>query len=125
MKLGIVGSRDYHNVENIRRYLLLHLDEKDVVVSGAARGVDSFAEDVARSMGREVISIPADWDKLGKSAGYIRNKEIVFRSDKVVAFWDGKSRGTAHSIGLALQQGKLLAIFPDVVLYFRKEVVHP
>lgn len=125
MYLAIVGSRDYHNLENIRRYLLLHLGEEDRLISGGARGVDSFAAEVAVSMGRETVIYPADWENNGKSAGFIRNKLIVSFANKVVAFWDGKSRGTAHSIGLALQAGKLLAIFPDVELFFRKEIKHP
>ncbi len=43
----------------------------------------------------------AEWDKYGKSAGYIRNRLIVQESDMIVAFWDGKSKGTKHSIDQA------------------------
>ena len=44
---------------------------------------------------------PADWDKYGKAAGYKRNGEMARNADALIAFWDGKSRGTKHMIDLA------------------------
>ena len=41
-----------------------------------------------------------DWDKYGKSAGYIRNTEMAEAGDILVAFWDGKSKGTEHMINI-------------------------
>ena len=52
-------------------------------------------------MGLTAVIFPAEWKKYGKRAGYIRNHDIIKNSDHVVAFWDGKSRGTLHSIELA------------------------
>ena len=49
---------------------------------------------------------PADWLNLGKRAGYVRNTDIVKNSDMIIAFWDGKSKGTKHTIGLAQKMGK-------------------
>jgi hypothetical protein len=64
----------------------------------------------------EVNEIPivvheAEWDKYGKSAGYIRNKTIWDDSDMGIAFWDGVSKGTKHSFDLAKKQNKKLLIF--------------
>ena len=49
---------------------------------------------------------PADWLNLGKRAGYVRNTDIVKNSDMIIAFWDGNSKGTKHTIGLAQKMGK-------------------
>jgi hypothetical protein len=48
---------------------------------------------------------PAEWDKYGKSAGYIRNREMAMNSDTAVCFWDGKSKGTKHMIDLSNKNG--------------------
>jgi hypothetical protein len=81
------------------------------VVSGGARGVDSWAVDFARARGLHFEEYPADWDRYGKSAGYHRNRDLVDKADFVVAFWDGVSRGTFHTIQLALQAEKLYWVF--------------
>ncbi len=47
----------------------------------------------------------ADWDRLGRKAGPIRNAQIVFNADRVVAFWDGKSRGTLNTVVQADRAG--------------------
>lgn len=102
--IGIVGSRDFPDLGLVVEYV--HSLPKDtVVVSGNAKGVDKTAETVAMDLGMEVISLPADWKQHGKSAGYKRNGEIVARSHKIVAFWDGKSKGTKHTIDIAYERG--------------------
>jgi hypothetical protein len=56
----------------------------------------------------------ADWDGLGKRAGFIRNEEVVSYCDVLVAFWDGVSRGTAHAIARARYAGKRVIVHgPD------------
>lgn len=109
MNVAIVGSRDYSNLEAVRAYVQ-SLPKDTVIVSGGARGVDSVAEQEARKCGLKVLIFPAEWEKYGKSAGYRRNVDIVTAADQVVAFWDGESRGTQHSINLARAQGKPLEI---------------
>jgi hypothetical protein len=49
----------------------------------------------------KIIEFPADWEKFGKKAGYIRNEEMAKYSDSCIVFWDGKSKGTKHMIELA------------------------
>lgn len=51
-----------------------------------------------------------DWARYGRAAGAIRNKQIVDACDKLIAFWDGKSKGTKISIDMAEKQGKLLKV---------------
>ena len=45
-----------------------------------------------------------------KGAGVIRNRQIVDHCDQVIAFWDGKSRGTKSSIDYAKKLGKPVLI---------------
>lgn len=53
---------------------------------------------------------PADWNKHGKAAGPILNAEMAEVADALIAFWDGKSRGTANMIQLAKDKGLKVAI---------------
>jgi len=101
-RIAIVGSRDFKELHRVRRYIW-DLSKLATIVSGGARGVDQAAEDAAKQTGHQFVVYRADWDKHGKSAGMIRNAEIVANCDKLVAFWDGKSRGTKNSIERALQ----------------------
>ncbi len=114
--VAIIGSRAYSNLEYVRLYVR-GLSKDTTVVSGGARGVDKVAESEARKCGLNVISIPAEWDKYGKSAGFRRNHDIIAQADRVVAFWDGTSKGAKHFIDIAQKQGKPVIIFElDVYL---------
>lgn len=109
MKVAIIGSRGYVKLHQVRAFVM-GLPEGCIVLSGGARGVDQTAEQTARARGLDVISIPAQWDKFGKAAGVRRNQEIVAIAHTIIAFWDGISPGTAHSIQIARQQGKTVNI---------------
>lgn len=54
--------------------------------------------------------MPADWNKYGKSAGYKRNEQMAIYADACLAFWDGKSKGTKHMIGLAKRHNLRLKV---------------
>lgn len=109
MRYAIVGSRDYHDLEEVREFVR-GLPSDAVIVTGGARGVDKTAEDEARKCNLELVVHRAEWEKYGKSAGPIRNRRVVEDCDKLVAFWDGSSPGTGHVIGLASKAGKLLRV---------------
>lgn len=104
MKVIIAGGRDFKDFE-----LLVHsiwdLDLVTEVVSGKARGADSLGEQWAKENNIPISAHPADWDTHGKSAGYIRNSEMADYADALLAFWDGKSKGTKHMIDLATKKG--------------------
>lgn len=101
MKVVMVGSRNWSDASVIKDYIL-SLPKDTVVISGGAKGVDSYAEQYAKEAGLRCEIYPADWDTYGKSAGMLRNTEMIIKADKVVAFWDGESRGTKDSINKAL-----------------------
>jgi predicted Rossmann fold nucleotide-binding protein DprA/Smf involved in DNA uptake len=111
VKVAIVGSRDYPDIDQVEMYVADRLRPGDVVVSGGARGVDLAAEVAASTCGLDVVVHMPEWDKYGKSAGFRRNRIIVEDADRVVAFWDGKSKGTKHSIDLAHKLGKPVEVF--------------
>ena len=94
MKVGIVGSRSL-TVENMEDYLPKECIE---IISGGAKGVDSCAAEYARTHNIRLTEILPEYKKYGKAAPIVRNKEIVEKSDLIIAFWDGKSAGTKSVI---------------------------
>jgi hypothetical protein len=110
LKIAIVGSRGYPNLDEVHNYVVNNFEHGDVLVSGGARGVDAAAERTAQELHLETLIFLPDWNTYGKSAGFIRNQDIIKNADRVVAFWDGKSRGTQHSMNLAKQYNKPLEV---------------
>lgn len=102
--LGVIGSRAFNDYNLCKKALdkvikkLSNKHEKIVFVSGGALGADTLAKKYAKDNSIKIIEFIPDWDKYGKAAGFIRNKDIVNKSDLLIAFWDGKSRGTLNSI---------------------------
>jgi hypothetical protein len=80
------------------------------VVSGTARGADRTGEQWASENNVPVKRFPADWDKHGKRAGYLRNADMAEYAEALVAFWDGQSRGTKHMIDLAEKAGLRVSV---------------
>lgn len=73
---------------------------------GAARGADRIAARYAESLGYEVENYPADWKKHGRRAGVIRNLTMLdLGPELVIAFWNGRSRGTKNTIDEAKKRG--------------------
>ena len=104
-KVAVVGSREYPKQAVVERFVYL-MPKHWTLVSGGARGVDKWAETTAKHWNRPTKIYNAQWNKYGPKAGFIRNNDIVRGCDIVVAFWDGKSKGTRHTIQLADYLGK-------------------
>jgi len=109
-RVAIVGSRDWPEPDAIRDYVY-SLAMDDTVISGGAKGVDEWAELAAMERGLAFIKFPALWEKFGRAAGFIRNKDIVVASDRVVAFQHNKSKGTALTIQIAKDLNKPIQVF--------------
>lgn len=71
------------------------------IVCGEARGADLLGKRYAQEHQIPVNSYPADWNGLGKSAGYIRNEKMAANAEALIAFWNGSSVGTKHMIDTA------------------------
>lgn len=112
MKLLVCGSREFTDFELLTRKLDEYLSSADLskleIVSGAARGADTLAEQYAHLRGIKFTSFPADWNRYGRSAGFIRNDEMAEYCkgpmNACVAFWDGDSSGTQHMMKTALRK---------------------
>lgn len=119
----IAGSRnfnDYKILENVCDTFILPLIVKKLVriVSGTARGADKFGEMYAASHNIPVLKYPADWDKYGKSAGYIRNGQMAEIAHFLIVFWDGNSFGTKNMIEEAKKRN-----IPTLIIYFKEQTM--
>jgi len=105
LRIAVIGGRKFDDYDSMESVLSSFIDihkEKDIcIVSGGARGADSLAEKYAGENGIKFELYPADWDRFGKIAGFVRNKEMMKGADRVIAFWNGKSSGTKHAIEVA------------------------
>ena len=106
MKIAIIGSRDLR-VENFEKYLPKSTTE---IVSGGARGIDSCAEAYAKENGLKLTVFLPEYARFGRGAPIKRNKQIVDYADEVLAFWDGKSKGTKSVIEYCKKQGKTVTV---------------
>lgn len=99
MKLAVIGSRDFNDYNLLKS----ELDKIFItmIISGGAAGADDFSQRYAKENGLPILIFYPNWNKEGKSAGYKRNVKIIKACDEVIAFWDGKSKGTQHGINLA------------------------
>jgi len=112
MNLGIVGSRDFNDYDKLKKEILTlySIDKIKCIVSGGANGADKLGERFAEEFNLKKRIFYPDWNKYGKRAGFIRNKDIVDNSDKLIAFWDGKSKGTKLTIDLAKDKINIIFI---------------
>jgi hypothetical protein len=99
MKVVVVtGSRDWSDAELLGRTLAAY--HPDLIVEGGARGADTLAREWAHGAGIHCVTMPADWDRWGKSAGARRNIEMLERYPNalVIAFPLPSSKGTWHCV---------------------------
>ena len=115
IRVCVAGGRDFNNYDSLKsildRFLKRHKDSEIIIISGHARGADSLGERYAAENGLSFETFPADWEKHGKKAGFLRNNEMAKISNVLIAFWDGKSRGTKNMIEQMDKYGKQFFIF--------------
>ena len=100
MKLAIIGSRTCPPID-----IAAHLKYiPDTIVSGGAIGADTYAKEFAIKHNLKLIEFLPDYEKYGRKAPLVRNKLIVEECDCLIAFWDGKSKGTKHMIDIATER---------------------
>ena len=101
MKVAVIGSRSIVTAD-----IGTYISDADEIVSGGAIGVDSCAAEYAKKNGLKLTVFLPQYERYGRAAPIVRNKTIVDYADKVVAFWDGKSKGTLSVIKYAEKTGK-------------------
>ena len=106
MKLAIIGSRQI-NLKDIEKYLPPSVSE---IVSGGAKGVDSYAAEYARKNGIKLTEFLPEYEKYGRGAPLKRNVKIVEYADEGLAFWDVSSKGTKYTIELFKKANKKIAV---------------
>lgn len=98
------GSRHYSDAKRIARVLAEYKDAEPTVIHGAAKGTDTQAGEAALDLGYPVEEYPADWQRHGKAAGPIRNRQMLDRRPNlVIAF--GNGRGTTDTVEEARTRG--------------------
>lgn len=113
MKLAIIGSRDFNNFDLLESNVVK--TTPSLIISGGAKGADSLAEQYADKYQVEMLVFKPDWKQFGRGAGIVRNRQIVDAADHIMAFWDGKSKGTKSSIDYARITGKTVSIIASTV----------
>lgn len=112
-RILVTGSRNYSNAYLVQKWLSrvvnhLHPEDSDppVLIHGGAKGADALADAYWRKMGWPVEVHEAEWDKWGKRAGFLRNKDMAKSgADICVAFPQGASRGTRNMMDVARHYG--------------------
>jgi len=121
-KILVCGSRNIRDFEFICStldFLISRRDPKSItIIHGAQKsfdrhleinyGADYLVSQWAESRNIEQTPFPADWDKHGKSAGPIRNSEMLKQEpDAFVAFFEEGSanRGTTDMVGKLKKKG--------------------
>lgn len=108
MKLLVCGSRSFDNYEALS-YALDAIPVTEII-HGGAKGADTLAAQYAQRRHIPATVVKPDWTRHGKAAGPIRNRQMVDMCSEVLAFWDGKSRGTKSTIDYARKAGKRVRI---------------
>lgn len=110
-KLIVAGGRDFNDPVLLANKLNelangAYKSQAVSIVSGMAKGADLLAYNFAINRDVKVYKFPANWDKYGKGAGYRRNEDMGRFADGLLAFWDGKSKGTKNMIDIMHRHGK-------------------
>ena len=107
MKVAVIGSRNL-TVTSLEKYLPPETTE---IVSGGADGIDTCARKYAADHNIKLTEFLPEYEKYGRSAPLKRNIQIIKCSNLVLAFWDGKSRGTRYVIDNCKKLGIPVKIF--------------
>ena len=106
MKIAIIGSTTL-KIDDIEKYIPEEVTE---IVSGGAKGVDLYAKEYAIKRGLKFSEFLPEYEKYKRGAPLKRNLKIIDYVDKVIAFWDGKSRGTKFVIDNCRKKNKEIEV---------------
>lgn len=113
MRVAIVGSRNIENEEKVYQLLCRYIPANTTeIVSGGATGIDTLAEIYAEKNNLHLTVFKPDYKSFGKRAPLVRNEEIIRYAQYVLAFWDGSSHGTAHTVATCVTLGVPVKVIP-------------
>lgn len=107
MKVAIIGSRNLY-IDNLDKYIP---EDTDEIVSGGAVGIDTCAKEFALKNNIKLTEFFPEYNKYKKYAPLKRNIKIIDYADIVIAFWDGKSKGTKFVINECKKINKKLIVY--------------
>ena len=114
MRIIVAGGRKFDDYNLVCNELDAFIRDRDDVeiVSGRALGADRLGEQYAEEHGIPCTKFEAEWFKLGKRAGIVRNGQMakyasqdIYGEGVLFAFWNGSSRGTKNMIEQAVDMG--------------------
>ena len=115
MKYIVAGGRDFRDSNRLNMVLEMFIRHFDMttIISGMARGADSLAAKFAETFDYCVSleEFPADWKMYSTNAGHVRNQQMAQAGDGLIAFWDGRSRGTKDMIEKATRSNLEVHIY--------------
>jgi hypothetical protein len=105
IRLLVCGGRDFADIGRLDHVLSAYYGHIVLLIHGGARGADNLAGAWAMARKIPVRVYPVNWKKYGRSAGPIRNQQMLedARPDLVIAFPGRK--GTADMVRRALIAG--------------------
>ena len=124
VRLLICGGRDFNDWPSFKKSMAQYETEPAFIIHGGARGADSLAKSWALLFAHGHREFPAQWNKLGKAAGFRRNEEMLSfgKPDLVIAFPGGN--GTAYTVKLAQDRGVTVrdVVVPNYTNWWEKPV---
>lgn len=117
MRIIIAGSRNYNNYKELSEVADKFFDDIGIekkwstIITGGAKGADKLGEKYALDNILDSIVFEAKWGKYGNAAGIIRNGEMAKNADCLLAFWDGRSKGTKDMIDKAFKRQLRIRVF--------------
>ncbi len=112
----VTGDRNWTNRSVIQK-ALSNLPQQTILLHGDCRGLDQIAASEAIKLGIQTLSVPANWQRFGRAAGPIRNREMLdLEPDLVLAFHDHLdiSRGTKDCVQQALARGLTVQLYDSM-----------
>lgn len=113
MNIAIIGSREGFTQQQIINQLdLINITSNDLIITGGARGVDTYAEIYALENSIPYKIIKPN-NPTNKQDYILRNIKIVNEASLIIAFHNGISKGTAFVINYCKAKNKNLIIIPN------------
>lgn len=114
VRIIVAGSRLYNDRKAFHEEIVEYLnrfDEPVLFISGAASsGADRLIIEWCKKFNYPCLQYPADWDKNGKAAGFIRNAEMAEVATHLLCFYNGVSPGTKDMISVANEKNLIIRV---------------